>query len=232
MTRVIVPVPIVEGGDVSSGLMALLGTMDVTVLGYHVIPEQTAPEQAREQYGDRAQSALQDLSQEFRQAGGDADYRLVFTHDRKQTIDRVAEEINARAIAKTEPTGDLDRILVSLSSDVAVTRILSFVQELIGDRDIGVTLLSTAKQTDMIAELLNESATQLERAGIDVRTTMVRGSTFDAVINSLQDHDAIVIGEKATSLMSLIFGDESEWIAKASIGPVLVVRKDEDLDSA
>lgn len=47
MTRVLVPLKILEGASVPPGLIDLLGTVDVTVLGYHVLPEQTTPDQAR-----------------------------------------------------------------------------------------------------------------------------------------------------------------------------------------
>ena len=135
MTRVLVPVAVLDGGTVASGLMNLLGTVDVTVLGYHVLPEQTPPDQARVQFEDRATSALDDLSEEFRTAGGAADHRLVFTHNREQTLKRVADEIDASALAISGVTGDVNRILVPLSGDVAVDRVLSFVTELVGDRD-------------------------------------------------------------------------------------------------
>ena len=95
MSRVLVPVEVLAGKTVAPGLMTLLGTVDVTVLGYHVLPEQTPPDQARHQYEERATAALEDLSEEFRAAGGAADHRLVFTHDREQTVTRVADEITA-----------------------------------------------------------------------------------------------------------------------------------------
>jgi len=38
------------------------------------------------------------------------------------------------------------------------------------------------------------------------------------------------MGEKAPSIRSLVFGDDSDRIASASVGPVVVVRYDESLD--
>ena len=233
MTRVLVPVRVLEGGTVSPGLMSLLGTVDVTVLGYHVLPEQTPPDQARLQYEDRATAALEDLSEEFRAAGGAADHRLVFTHNREQTIRRVADDVNARAFAISGMTGDVDQLLVSLSGDVAVERILTFVEELIGDRDIGVTLFQTAKKANEATanERLDAATERLRDAGIPVRMEVATGgSPFDALIDRVAGHDAIVMGEKAPSLRSLVFGDEAERVAAASVGPVLVVRYDETLD--
>ena len=109
MSRVLVPLAVLKGETVSSGLMRLLSTLDVTVLGYHVPPDQTSAEQARNQFSERAKSSLNDIVQEFQQTGGDADYHLVFTHNRQQTVQRVAEEIDARAIVTTGATGNVYR---------------------------------------------------------------------------------------------------------------------------
>lgn len=224
MSRVLVPVEVLTGKTVSPGLMALLGTVDVTVLGYHVLPEQTPPDQARLQYEEQATAALEDLSEEFRSAGGKADHRLVFTHDREQTVTRIAEEMGARAFAISGMTGDVDSLLVSLSGDVAVGRIVEFVIELVGDRDIDVSLLLASKTEDIADDQLESAATQLRDAGTNVETTTVVGSPFNSLMEAVPGHDAIVMGEAAPSLKSLVFGDEAERVASASVGPVVVVR--------
>ncbi len=229
MTRVLVPVAILRGATVSPGLMNLLGTVDVTVLGYHVLPEQTPPDQARLQYEERATSALTDLTEEFREAGGAADYRLVFTRDREQSIDRIADDVDARAYAISGVTGDVDRLLVSLSGDVEVDRILDFVVEVIGDREVGVTLLSAGGGKGG-TDRLEAAADRLREAGVDTETRLEPDrSTFDALMHAVPDHDAIVMGESAPSLGSLVFGEPSERVAAASVGPVLVVRHDDPI---
>ena len=263
MTRVLVPIAVLDGGSVSPGLISLLGAVDVTVLGYHVLPEQTPPDQARLQFEERATSALEDVSQEFAAAGGAADHRLVFTHDREQTIERVTDEVDADAFAVPGTTGDVDRLLVSLSGDVDVDRILSFVEALVGDRDIGVTLflvagerppagdddstdVDTSGERDTVAVAddavdagdadhdrphtaqarLAVAADRLREAGIDVETTLAAaGSPFDALVDAVPGHDAVVMGERAPSFRSFVFGEESERVAAASVGPVLVVRE-------
>ncbi|ELZ61215.1 MULTISPECIES: universal stress protein [Halorubrum] len=249
MTRVLVPVAVLERESVSPGLISLLGTVDVTLLGYHVLPEQTPPDQARLQFEERATAALEDLSQEFRAAGGDADHRLVFTHDREQTIQRVAGEVGADAFAVSGPTGDVDRLLVSLSGDVDVDRVLSFVERLVGDRDIGVTLFLAAgagtpddaaadesertAPDDADGARLEAAADRLREAGVEATTELAEGgSPFDALIDAAAGHDAIVMAERAPSFRSLVFGDEGERVAAASVGPVIVVRDAESDASA
>jgi hypothetical protein len=46
--------------------------------------------------------------------------------------------------------GDVSRLLVSLTGDVAVECVLSFVESLIGDRDIGVSLFIADGESETI----------------------------------------------------------------------------------
>ncbi len=170
MTRVLVPLAILEGESVSPGLTTLLEPVDVTVLGYHELPEQTPPDQARIQYEERATEALEDLVETFRVGGNEADHRLVFTHDREQTIDRVAAETAADAYTIPGASGQIERVLVTLTGNVAVDRICSFVGELIGPREIGVTLFLATDDETGGRELLETAADTLSAREIDVRT--------------------------------------------------------------
>jgi nucleotide-binding universal stress UspA family protein len=224
MTRVVVPVAVLENESVSLGLMNLLGTMDVTVLGYHVLPEQTPPDQARLQYEARANAALADVTEEFRAAGGAADYRLVFTSDRQKSLGRIADEVGARAYAITGATGTVGRLLVSLSGDVAADNVLAFVTELVGDRDIAVTLLRVAGDEGAVP--LAEARSRLRDAGITTRAVVAEeANPLDALVAAVPDHDAIVMGEQAPSLQSFLFGEITDRVAAESVGPVLVVRR-------
>lgn len=233
MTRILVPLAILEGESVSAGLTTLLEPMNVTVLGYHVLPEQTPPDQARLQYEERATDALEDLATEFGAADGTADYRLVFTHDRKQTFDRVAAETKSDVYAIPGATGPIDRLLVALTGDVAVQRIVSFVGELVGERDIGVTLFLATDDEPGGRELLETAAVPLANRGIDVQTELAVGEPpLEALADAAVDHDAIVMGERAPSLLTLVFGEEAERVAAESVGPVLVVRNVEESDES
>lgn len=229
MDRVLVPVAILEGEAVPPGLIELLGTMDVTVLGYQKLPDQTPPDQARAQFEERATSALEDIAEEFQAAGGAADHRLVFTQDRQKSIERIADEIGARSYAITGATGTVEQLLVPLTGDVAVERIVEFVTELVGDRPIGVTLFLVTDE-DAAGDRLEAAASMLSDAGVSVRTKQASGKPFDALIDAVPGHDAIVMGERAPSLSSLLLGEETARVAAASVGPVLVVRRDEEPD--
>jgi len=229
-TRVLVPLAILEGGAASAGLVDLLEPLDVTVLGYHVLPEQTPPDQARLQYEDRATDALEDLAAEFGADEGTADHRLVFTRNRKQTIDRVAATTGAGVYAIPGATGPVERLLVALTGDVAVDRICAFAAELVGGRDREVTLFLATDDEAAGRELLSAASHRLADRGLDVETTLALDSPpFEALLEAATDHDAVVMGERAPSLRSLVFGEDAERVAAESVGPVFVVRRpDED----
>ena len=55
---ILVPIRVLEGESVPEGVPELLAHAHVVLLGYHVIPEQTAPGQARMQFEDRATERL------------------------------------------------------------------------------------------------------------------------------------------------------------------------------
>jgi len=215
MTRVLVPVAVLEGESPSSGLIELLGTVDVTVLGYHVVPEQTPADQARAQFEERATATLEAIAAEFREAGGDADYRLVFTQDRQQTIDRIAAEVGADAYALPGATGSIGRLLVSLPPGGEHDRTAAFARALVGDRAIDVTaVVAEGDTTDAMAD-----------ADVPVDRVVAGDDRVDTIADAAPGCDAVVVSERGPSLSRLVLGDSAERLNRATTGPVIVVRQ-------
>jgi nucleotide-binding universal stress UspA family protein len=230
--NVLVPVEVLEGETIPESVVDLLGVLPVVVLGYHVVPEQTAPGQARLQFEEQAQKKLDDLADDFGDAGSSAETRLVFTHDEEQTLDRVAAETGCNAILIPNPAPDIDRLLVPLRGDVDVERVVGFVAALIDGRDIGVTLYHVGRDDDESAigrELIDAAREGLGAQGVPetvIETEFVVSDTpIEAMTTAAVDHDAVVMGEREPSLQSFIFGEETEQVAERSLGPVVVVRR-------
>lgn len=237
--KVLVPVEVLEGETVPESVIDLLSTLPVVVLGYHELPEQTPPGQARLQFEDQAQSKLDDLAAAFREAGGDAETRLVFTHDEEQTLDRVADETNCDAILIPNPAPEVRRLLVPVGGDVDLDRTAGFVATMIGDRDVEVTLFNVAEDDETAAlgrTLLKDATALLEERGIDPEaissTVTVSGAPGEAIAAAATDHDAVVMGETEPSLRSFLFGELSEQVAAQSLGPVIVVRQEREPDES
>ncbi|GAB3417444.1 universal stress protein [Haloparvum alkalitolerans] len=230
--RVLIPLPILEGQGVPGGLPELLSTTDVILLGYHVVPEQTPPDMMRQQYEEQAQKSLSEVAETFANAGGEAETRLVFTHDREQTVDRVLAETGATAFLLPRPIASVDSVLVPLRGDVDAARIARFVARLRGDRDIDVTLYAATGEGEdaaaaAAAELVDLAAATLTDLGVPADAITERAEVTDtptrAIIRVAIAHDAVVMGKREPDWRSLIFGELHEQIADESLGPVFVV---------
>ncbi|MFC7134604.1 MULTISPECIES: universal stress protein [Salinibaculum] len=233
---VLVPVKVLEGQTVSEGVVDLLSTLPVVVLGYHVLPEQTAPGQARLQFEEQAQAKLDDLAAAFRDAGGAAESRLVFTHDAEQTLDRIADETGCRAILIPNPTPPVQRLLVPVRGEVNVPRLAAFVAAMRGRRDIDLTLFHVAETEDASDDgetLVDDASAALRERGVPPtaisRDIVVSETPVRAIATAAaEDHDAVVMGESEPSIRTFLFGDPSEQVATQSVGPVIVVRRPRD----
>jgi len=223
--RVLVPVEVLEGETVPEAVADLLSTVPVVVLGYHVLPEQTPPDQAQLQFEDRAQATLEDLAAAFRAAGGDAETRLVFTHDEEQTVRRVATETGCAATLVPNPSGEVRRLLVPARNPDTAGPVAAFVAALVGDRKIEVTLVAVAEgEDDATAETdLTAVADRFREHGLDPATEVLAGPLVEAVAAAAADHDAVVMGESAPSVRTFLFGEAAERVAARSLGPVIAV---------
>ncbi len=224
---VLIPVQVLEGESLGPGIPDLVGPLPVVLLGYHVLPEQTPPDQARQQFEKRAQAALAELAEPF---AGPVETRLVFTHDAEQTIDRVADEAGVGAVMLPNPIADLDRLLVAVHGAVDVDRIATVVAALRDGRDVGLTLFAAAPEeaglaTDQLAALRERLlALDVPETAITTRTAVGRPPAA-AIADAALDHDAVVMGERAPSWRELVFGELAQQVAAESVGPVIVVQR-------
>jgi nucleotide-binding universal stress UspA family protein len=67
--------------------------------------------------------------------------------------------------------------------------------------------------------------------GIDARTEPAADADpFDALVDAAAGYDAVVASEQAPSLLSLLFGEAADRVAAETVGPVVVVRRNESND--
>lgn len=228
---ILVPVAVLEGQTVSETVVNFLAPARVVLLGYHVIPEQTPAEQASLQFEDRARQALDIIAETVRAAGGDPETRVAFTHDRDQTVERVAAEIGATAILLPNPTGEIRDVLVPLRGAISHGRLADLVATLIAGSDRQVTLWGIDTGTDAFDAdaAVSEARARLDRRGIPSEQVDVEFSTEEAPIRAIVERsaafDAIVMGAGEPSLVAALLGEDEQRVAEAAVSPVLVVRK-------
>ncbi|WP_339102348.1 universal stress protein [Haloterrigena salinisoli] len=229
--RVLVPVDVLEGEAVPATVVDAFASIPVVLLGYREIPDQTAPEQARDQYGDRARAELEELRTVFEDAGCDVASRLAFTHDRLKTFERVAVAESCDAVLLLNPAPVLETVLVAIRSDVNVDHIARLLRTVLDGTDLEVTLFHVAgdeSRREAGAELLETARDALVDEGVARdridRTVVVDGSPTEEILEAAADHDLLVVGESRPSIRRYVFRDRAERLARETVDPVLVIR--------
>lgn len=228
--RILVPVAVLEGEALSEPLAAFLAPSEVVVLGYHILPEQTPTEQASMQFEDRAQAAIEDIAETFRAAGRDVETRVAFTHDRDQTVERVAEDVGATAVLLPNPAGELRDVLVPIRGAVDPDRLADLLATLLVGGGGTVTLWGVTKpDADFDAEAAVADARELlVDRGMATERMLAEATTSESpvreIIERSADYDVVVMGRGAEPVYSALFGVPSERVAGGAVAPVIVVR--------
>ncbi|QLG28817.1 universal stress protein [Halorarum halophilum] len=230
---ILVPIRVLEGESIPEGVPELLANAHVVLLGYHVIPEQTAPGQARMQFEERATQRLDEYEAMLADAGATTERRLVFTHDGQKTIDRTIREESCLAVLVPNATGPPEDVLVAVRGAVGVDRLARVVAGLFGDTDVSVTLYHVADEDetdDDIRTLLDGVADRVTDLGMDapaIETRIERDrGPLDAIVHAADQFDAVVMGESDPSLATFVFGMPADQVAERFLGPVLVVQRE------
>jgi nucleotide-binding universal stress UspA family protein len=220
-----------EGEGVSPGLVALLADAEVVLLGYHVVPEQTPPAQARLSFEERAAGKLDEIEAALVEAGARVERTLVFTPDADQTIERLATEEGCAAVAYVNPVNAADRVLVVLHGDVDAGRIGTVTAGLVAGRGIDVGVLEVVEPGTETG-LTDRALAALSAGGVDRsrvhEMAMATAAPVQEITRVADDFDATVLGERESTLRALLFGEFDERVIAESLGPVVVVRRVED----
>jgi nucleotide-binding universal stress UspA family protein len=230
---VLVPIQILEGESIPEGVPDLLSGAHVVLLGYHVIPDQTAADQARMQYEERATTRLDQFQSMLENAGATVETRLVFTHDGQSTIDRTIYEHDCLAVLVPNATETPENVLVPIRGTVGVDRIVRLVAGLFDDMDVGLTLYHVQEddESEEDARLFLEGiADRLVEKGVDrdaIEMWVSSGEKSpDAIVDVAEDFDAVVMGESNPSVVTFVFGMRAQQVADRFLGPVLVVQRE------
>ncbi|MGB9933616.1 universal stress protein [Haloarcula amylolytica] len=236
---ILVPLRVLEGESVPEGVPELLADAHVILLGYHVIPEQTAPGQARMQFEDRAMERLDEYEEMFEEAGATVERRLVFTHNGQKTIDRMIAEHDCLAVLVPNATGPVEDVLVPVRGAVGVDRLARVVASVFGPMDADVTLYHVADEDttdDDIQTLLGGMTDRLVELGMDPSTIETRidrdQGPLGAIVDMADSFDTVVMGESDPSLTTFVFGMPADQVAERFLGPVFVVQREPAPDDA
>jgi nucleotide-binding universal stress UspA family protein len=229
----LIDVALPEPDRIPLPLRAQMGALKVVLVGWYAVPEQTSPEQARDQFEGEAQAALDRVADTLRTAGIEVQTHVVFTGNELDTIERISAEQDCDAILIPAPIDHLERILVPMRGLHNAERIARFVAHLVQDGTTDVTLLhilEEGEEEDAVQhDVLDKVSTMMVEAGIAgglIRLRVeVADDPGDAIINIAKAYNAVVIGETEPSMREIIFGNVPEQIAHEAEVPVMVVRR-------
>lgn len=239
--KVLVAVDVPDPEQISPLLIELHRPLGVCLLGTYVVPEQTAPEQAREQFEAQASESLEEVADAFREAGVDIETELLFVPDRLEAVERTAVERDCHAVLLVKPVYRLERILAAVRPGPMATRVLNVLGDVLRDTDHRATLLYVAPENGdeddaengqdrarrelelLRRELVEEHRVEGDR--VEVRLA-VEDDAEPVVEETARDHDLVIIGETEPSVREEIFGDFSRRLADATEKPTLIVRRE------
>ncbi len=216
-----------EADAVSTELIERLGGFHVVLVGWFEVPEQTTAEQARDQFDDEMEEALQTVADRMRDAGAAVETRLVFTDDRLQTMERLNEEIDSDVVLLAHSHEVLERILVPIRGWPHAERIAQVVARLAGKGASTVSLLRVQAEDEDEGGVLAFVADELAAAGVpeDAITIDQRAADDPAqpIREQAQQHDLVVMGASKPSAQDVLFGTIPEHIVSNASVPVMVV---------
>jgi nucleotide-binding universal stress UspA family protein len=209
-STILVPVDVSNDERPAKDLLTISDAVNLVLLGYYPVPDQAPPAQLKADHEDDAQRRLAELVATIDR---DVTQRVVFTHDRDETVDRAAEEYDCDAILLPGSHTATERVFVPLRGDDNLDRILSLVADLL-------------RRDEATATLFHD---RLVEAGIDRARINTRLATTDdpgtAIVELAHEFDLLVVGETEPSLTDRILGRVSTRIADEVDRPAFVVRK-------
>jgi nucleotide-binding universal stress UspA family protein len=232
LSSILVDVELPDPPPIPPPLVRLLASVHVVLVGWYDVPEQTSPEQARDQFGDELQAALEEVAQTFEAVGATVQTHMVFTPSKLSSLRRLSNEHRCNAVLLPAEMVHLKRILVPLRGIQNAVAITAFVADLLQGDTTDVTLLHVLEDEEApeVARkrVLDPVAERLEAESIDEsllrRETITARDPGAAVVERSADYDLVVLGETEPSIREILFGTVSETIAQNVNVPVIVVR--------
>lgn len=230
-STILVPVDVSGTEPPASVILDLLEPVNVVVLGYYPVPQQTAPAHLRDEHGSEAAARLETVVAEFASGDHEVGETLVFTKDRRETIDRVADQHGCDAVLVPGEADTVERILVPLRGDANLERIVSLVGDLGRTSEASITLFhSVTAGTDPTEGefILRGAADRLAEEGIDrdrIDWILSEGGAPEREITATAaEYDLLILGETEPSLRERIIGAVLTPILDEIEIPAIIVR--------
>lgn len=230
-TRVLVPLALPEPEPISPWLQSFLDRVRVHVLGCYVVPDQTSPEQARDEFGDEASEQLDAIADEFREFSADVDSSLVFTRDMVQSIDRVASDLDVDAIVEPREVAPIRSLLAVVTRAIDYERFVKTVSALATDEIDRLNIVQVGakgedpQEQDLMLDGLRARLTD-RGVGDEVIETdsMTTSDPTGEILSMAENFDIVIIAEREPTLTERLAGTIAQGVYQNCDIPVILVR--------
>lgn len=226
-STVLVPVDVSTTEAPDNGLLTISEAVDLVLLGYYPVPDQATPAQIQADHETEAKQRLERIATAIDR---EVTELVVFTHDRDETIDRVAVEYDCDAVLVPGSHTDTNRVFVPLRGVDNLDRIFSVVAALLQREESSATLFHATSRGEEQAgqSLLDDASGHLTSAGIDSKRVDTRLVTTEdperKIVETARDFDLLVVGETEPSLTDRILGRIPARIVDEVDRPAFIVR--------
>ena len=232
-SKLLIPINLEAVEELSSSLVSVTESLELLVLGYWPVPEQSSPEQVRDQHRQEADRRLDEVAGHFDVDADNLTRRLIFSANIAQSVDDIAAEEGCDAILTPRPIAQLERILVVLREDISYERMRAFVSDLIDDSsaDLTVVFCADAEQHDEKDLVLKGFVDELE---IDPSSCTIEQHSVDPqklttyLLDQSDDYDLMVIARTSPRLLKKLVVPTDKKVARRATSPVIVVRHHEE----
>jgi len=237
--RILVPVRVSDPEPIPVALLDAFQDLELDVLGYQVVPEQTSPEQSREAFEQKASQQFNNILDRLKERDINFEEDIIFTPDFAKSIEGYIREKNFHSVLTPKPISSVKRLLVPIYSMSQVNpNLATILYDLAESSELPVSLIvmasgeSESGPKENLEELKSYAIYQLRRAGLSrdqIRATRTEVANIaDAVKQLSQEDDVVILSESSAEDRDRFFTSLHDDIEAAVSCPVLVVLGERD----
>lgn len=203
----LLPVSLSQERSLPLAILKKFTDLEVLLLGYRELPEQTTPGQFEEEKGEECREQMEKVKNELEDEKFNVKTDLVFTNTISRAIDNAITKYNCQAMLIVKPIHELNRLLVPVYNLNQITkRFATVIYELTSASNLPAVLLflggpedsedSEDKENTDKSTLEKEALSRLKRAGVpdnQISTGFVSADTISEAVKEKSESDDLVV---------------------------------------
>lgn len=170
--RILIPIALPPEKDIPLAILRGFTDLEVLLLGYKKVKEQTSPKQFEEEDKGESEKELDKVKKQLEEEDFDVKTELVFTPNVTQAIDNVIVDYNCEAILVVKPISQLNRLLIPIYHVNQISkRFATVIYELTSASQLPATLMfirsSENSEDKNTLSMKHEALKRLRQAGVE-----------------------------------------------------------------